>query len=249
MSPPDALDAHLLALATAPRLRSFEEVIERLGALDDALPPSDGLRYFNRLYLTMTEAVVAAARRGEFQDLPFLERLDCTFADLYLAALAAHLSIPGTAPGAWRPLFAGRHRRDLAPIQLALAGVNAHINRDLPVALQRTFVELGTAPDRGGAAHGDYARIDEILEVAQAEAKVWLLTGALAELDRAFGPHDDVVQIWSLGRAREAAWIAGEIRWTLRAAEWLCRAHLESLDRMVGFASRGLLRPLRIVPR
>ena len=38
-------------------VHTIDEVIARLKALDQALPPSDGVRWFNRLYLDVTLAV------------------------------------------------------------------------------------------------------------------------------------------------------------------------------------------------
>jgi hypothetical protein len=241
-------DATLRAIAAGGPCATYADVIARLQALEAALTPSDGLYHFNRLYREMTAAVIDHAQRGLFRDPVFLERLDCAFAELYFAALAAHLQNPVTAPGAWKPLFEARARRDLLPAQLALAGVNAHINRDLPIALVTTFVALGSEPDRDGARFADYVRINLILEAVQADAKSWLLPGALGPIDTALGTTDDVLQIWSLSRARDAAWVASEVRFLLRASSFLSRRHLESLDKLAGFAGRGLLRvavPLR----
>ena len=73
--------------------------------------------------------------------------------------------------------------------------------------------------------------------------KPWLLTGAVAQLDRDFGDVDDAVAMWSLARAREAAWIRGEVLWALRGSKRLTRAYHDALGRTVGFAGRGLLVP------
>jgi Family of unknown function (DUF5995) len=35
----------------------------------------------------------------------------------------------------------------IEPVQFAPAGVNAHINHDLPVAMVRTYTALATKPD------------------------------------------------------------------------------------------------------
>ena len=49
--------------------------------------------------------------------------------------------------------------------------------------------------------------------------------------------------MWDVRRARDAAWTNGQALWALRAEPSLASEFLESLDRMVGFASRGLLIP------
>ncbi|HKU37350.1 MAG TPA: DUF5995 family protein, partial [Polyangiales bacterium] len=75
------------------------------------------------------------------------------------------------------------------------------------------------------------------------EVKTGLITGLLAEGDAALGELDDVIELWSLAHAREAAWSAGELRWHLRDLEYLSKQHLLKLDGLVGLASRGILRP------
>ena len=41
-------------------------------------------------------------------------------------------------PTAWQPLFERRADPGIEPIQFALAGMNAHINHDLPLAVVAT---------------------------------------------------------------------------------------------------------------
>lgn len=235
-------DSRLLSIVSTGSSSSYSDVLAKLRAIDTQLEPEDGLIWFNRLYGAMTAAVIEADRRHTFDDPRFVERLDCCFADLYFDALAAELSDPGTAAHAWGPLFRARYQAGILPVQFAMAGVNAHINRDLPVALVETFLALGGEPDRSLASYADYQTINQILESAQADAKTWLLSGALATADGLLGRVDDVLEMWSLRRAREAAWVAAEVRWALRSYPGLAHHHLEALDKMVGFAGRGLLR-------
>jgi hypothetical protein len=54
---------------------------------------------------------------------------------------------------------------------------------------------------------------------------------------------DDVVAMWDVGRARDAAWTNGQALWALRDEAPLASQFLLALDRMVGLASRGLLMP------
>jgi hypothetical protein len=236
-------DSTLLALASAGPAEVYSDVVARLRAIEAELDESDGLFWFNRLYTLMTSNVIENARRHRFDQPAFLERLDCHFANLYFVALAAHLSDPGTGPSCWEPLFQSRERPGILPLQYALAGVNAHINRDLPVALVTTFLELDLSPDRESVEHSDYLKINSILESTSFEAKAWLLTAVERDLDAGLGQLDDVFAMFSVKRARDAAWVAAEVRWALRGNPVLSRHHLEALDRMVGLASRGLLLP------
>jgi hypothetical protein len=242
-------DSALLAIVSAGPAESYAEVLGRLRAIEAELDPNDGLVWFTRVYGAMTAAVVEYARKQRFEEPLFVERLDCHFANLYFVALAAHLSDPGTGPACWEPLFDARARSGILPVQYAIAGVNAHINRDLPVALTTTFLELDREPSRSSSIHADYQKINAVLESALGDVKLWLLSGALADLDDALGQLDDMLQMWSLKRAREAAWVGGEVRWALRASPLLSRHHLDALDRMVGLSGRGLLHPLAHMAR
>lgn len=83
-----------------------------------------------------------------------------------------------------------------------------------------------------------------MLASVEAQAKSWLLTDALARLESALGTIDDLLALWSLDRARDAAWTTAELRWQLRASPRLLAQNLVVLDRFVGFVSRAVLRPL-----
>ena len=215
-------------------LDTIADVVDRMRATLDPLPPRDGVACFTRLYLAVTEAVGEAAG---FAAPEFLTRLDIRFAELFFGAL-------DHPPRAWAPLVEGRARAGVAPIQFALAGMNAHINRDLPVALVKTFEELGLELDRHGPEHSDYLAVNGLLVETEARVKQDFLTGELAVADEVLGQLDDVIAMWNVERARDAAWTNAEVLWTLRASSDLAKGFMLALDRMVGLAGRGLLRPV-----
>jgi hypothetical protein len=103
--------------------------------IEQALPATDGLWWFNHLYLRVTVAVrQAMSQQQVFRDPAFLHRLDVVFANLYFDAAAAGDTKAATAPPAWRPLLEARTPINRHPLQYALAGMNAHINLDLGIA-------------------------------------------------------------------------------------------------------------------
>ena len=61
--------------------------------------------------------------------------------------------------------------------------------------------------------------------------------------DEVLGRIDDVVAIWSVGEARNAAWTHAQMLWAVRGNAGLTTAFEDALDGTVGFASRGLLVP------
>jgi hypothetical protein len=215
-------------------------------AIAAPLPRGDGVSCFTRLYLAVTEGVKTDLGRTAFRDPRFVERLDIVFAGLFFDALNAFEARPGSEPHAWSPLFQARGRRGIAPLQFAFAGMNAHINRDLPVALVTTSRELGLEVDDGTPQHADFVSVNAQLAATEARVKHEYVTGWLRRLDRVvhrFDRIDDVVAMWDVARARDAAWTNGEALWAIRDSPDLSQAYLDSLDRMVGFAGRGLLVP------
>ena len=221
-------------------VHTIDDVIARMRELDDALPPRDGVAYFNRLYLATSENVATAANDGSFVHRDFLLALDVAFANLYFAALRA-VEMGVAPPPAWRPLIAARQSPAIAPLQFALAGMNAHINRDLPVALVETFTALTLVMARPSAEATDYDRINGVLARTEAEVAAAYMTPLMQELDREFDGVEDVAAIWCVRTARAAAWSNGASLWHLRAHPTLSADYLATLDRMVGFAGRGLL--------
>ena len=222
------------------------DVIERMRAITAALPPSDGVACFTALYLAVTEAVYDALRPGAFRDPRFVRWLDVVFANLFFEALRDLTLRTRPAPRAWRPLVERRDRRGIAALQFALAGMNAHINRDLPVALVETWRALRIEPSRPSPQYDDFTRINDVLAETEERVKARFATGALGHLDRALGRDDDVLAMWNVRRAREAAWSNGETLWALRHTPHLRGRFLTTLDGLVGFASRGLLRQLSL---
>jgi hypothetical protein len=225
---------------------TIPEVIARLQAIETAAPRKDGVACFARLYRQVTEGVDAEVMGRGFEDGRFLERLDVCFAGLFFAALDAWERDPASAPSAWVPLFEQRARRGVTPLQFALAGMNAHINRDLPVALVTTCRELGLDLREGSPEQADFERVNVLLAQVEAKIKRFYLSGWLAFVDRIvhrFHRIDDIVAMWNVGRARDAAWTNGHALWALRDEQLLASEFLEVLDRMVGFAGRGLLVP------
>jgi hypothetical protein len=192
-------------------------VIGRLEQLEAALPRRDGVGYFNELYLETTRVVASELDARGFEDPRFLARLDVVFAGLYLEAVeaAGHAE---QVPRAWDPLFDARRRRRIASIQFAIAGMNAHINYDLCLALVETCRRLRISPKRNTAQFRDFLHVNEILKRTEARIKRRFATGLAGVGDEALGRLDDVLAIWNIARARDAAWVHAETLWALRGS-------------------------------
>ena len=237
-----------LAAAVAPApVSTIADAIGVMQAIDQALPEADGLKWFNVMYLAVTEAIEEAVVAGNvFSDDAWVVYLDVAFANLYFGTVAGSLGGAIPVPPAWQPVFDTRLDPHVARIQHALAGMNAHVNRDLVWALVETHAGMGTTPDRGSVQFQDFKIVDAILASVESQVKPLLLTGVLPALDGTLGPLDDVLAMWSVVRAREAAWINSDVLWSLGALAFLRASFLEALDRTTGFAGRGLLLPTQL---
>ena len=222
---------------------SIAGAIAVMTAIDAALPECDGVKWFNRLYLRVTVTVGNAVHAAHFHDTAFLSKLDVVFANQYFSALTAGLTRVDAAPSAWRPLLTARERRGIARIQFALAGMNAHINRDLPDGIVQTFAALGGDPITDQRREQDFNRVNDRLEQVEREVKTEFAVGAIEIVDRLGGDIDDAVAMWKVRAARSAAWTNAQVLWGLRSMPALRDRFFGRLDSLVGMSSRGLLLP------
>ena len=223
---------------------SIDAAIAVMNAIDATLPDDDGVKWFNRLYLRVTVGVGGAVRGDEFQDPTFLTKLDVVFANLYFSALAAGMADLEATPSAWRPLMRSRNNRAIARIQFALAGMNAHINRDLPDGIVQTFRALGGDPITNRAREQDFESVNDLLERVEQQVKSELTVGVLGAIDDLGGPIDDAVAMWNVRAARSAAWTNAQVLWGLGDFPFLRDRFFDRLDSLVGMSSRGLLLPI-----
>ncbi len=219
---------------------TIDEVIQWMEEIDAEVPPSDGVGYFNRLYLQTTLEIQHRRIAAGFEDSGFLERLDVDFANMYFAA---HLASEQhrEPPSGWAALFHARSRPGTLPIQFALAGMNVHVNHDLPIAVVRACQAMDRIPAEDTPAYRDFQRTNDILQDVNLRVRQWFESGAVATMDAACGRLDDAMEMWCLADLRRLAWRHAELLWRLRGHADLQRAFLESLTAMVDVATKGLL--------
>ncbi|BFV55616.1 DUF5995 family protein [Kitasatospora sp. CMC57] len=223
---------------TISEIPTVDQVIERMRQVQATLPPGDGVGVFNGMYLTVTELVQQRLTAGYFDDPAAMARLDAIFAGRWLAAVDADAR--GARPTTcWRPLFELRGHRGIHLLQFALAGMNAHIEHDLPLSVVDLCRELGREP---AAFEADYLRINALLAQVEDQVRDELLPGPEV-LDLA-DPLLHVIGVWSIDRAREAAWSTTATLWELREIPFVRDAMAATLSSSVGMVSRALLTPL-----
>ncbi len=228
------------ALPVGPPATSIAEAITRMQQIETALPTSDGLACFNRMYLEVTQQVNDGISQGFYSDPEFMQHLDVVFANIYFAAVDAVVAEPTDLPAAWQPLLEVRSNPGIYPIQFALAGMNAHINHDLPIAVVQTCTGLGIAPDQG-THHDDYQKVDGILDAAEQSIRQSFESSVVLEADHRAQMVLDLVGNWSINSARDVAWDTALALWRCRGVATVEDLLMNGLARTVAMASRCLL--------
>jgi len=221
-----------LSVAVADAPASIADVIHVMQEIDANCLDTDGLKWFNWLYLQVTKEVQTHVQSGAVGDPLWLADLDVQFARLYFGALHSFLEGNPT-PECWQELFQRRNDSRLGRIQFALAGINAHINHDLPEALVATG-QL-TAPH-----YADYTALNATLDSLIEAAKKTLMVRLPGDPLPAVSQLEDALAGWSVAAVRETAWQNAEILSHLGSVPQLSANFLNTLD-VLTRAGNGVL--------
>ena len=219
---------------------TLAEALTRMRDIASDLPASDGAGVFNGVYLKVTEMMEdRLTEGGVFRDDAFVNDLDVRFADYWFSAYDAS----SDKPKAWAPLFTARANTKIVPIQFALAGMNAHIENDLPLAVVETCTARGCAPADPGVRE-DYDTVNKLLASVEAEIRRSFLTEVENSIDNHYEPVAHLICSWDIEKARDFAWLTVETLWELRRVNHLFDAFVETLSSTVGMGSQLLLTPV-----
>src|SRR4051794_29391881 len=100
-------------LSTPPQ--TIAQVLATMQTLDGLMADNDGLKWFNWLYMEVTDAVEQRVAGGGFADPKWLAELDVQFARLYFSALRNWIG-GSPAPGCWTTVFTRRQQGAIARI-------------------------------------------------------------------------------------------------------------------------------------
>jgi hypothetical protein len=185
---------------------TIDEVLKRMESIDQLLPDGDGLKWFNRLYMMVTREVDLRPPAGGWKDADWLLLLDVVFAGFYFRAVAGFLSGASAVPNSWNAMLSARFTAGIDRIQFALAGMNAHINHDLSLALLATDQEMNVEPAEGSAQHVDYEAVNGLLNTVMPSALEMLASGVLGGLAQDTGKVGRILAFWDMCSARDLAW-------------------------------------------
>jgi hypothetical protein len=234
-----ATDNQLIQIASGPASATIDEVLDLMQRIDNLLPSGDGLKWFNLLYMRVTQEVDSNPPQGGWKDPVWLTHLDVVFAQFYRTAILNWLNHSADVPNSWKALFEARFRPGIERIQFALAGMNAHINHDLALALIQTDVELNLTPGRTSPEHDDFEHVNGLLEAALPQALQFLAAGILGELAQDTGKIGRLLAIWNVRAARDLAWDFAD---HLRSLTGMARTTaLTAQDQITGVVGRSLL--------
>ena len=188
------------------RFRTIDDVVQGFDALEVRFRAAGDRRaIFVTLYGTVSTEIRARLAQRFFSDNEWVARYAVTFGNLYLDALddyEAHRR--DRVPKAWRLCFDLARSAEGLVVQDMLLGINAHVNHDLPFALEAISID----PDRA-RRHGDHGAVNAVLAsvVERATARIAeLYAPGLAPLDEIAGPLDELLGLFSLQVARDSAW-------------------------------------------
>ena len=170
----------------------------------------DGRAVFLDCYARMTDAVVTAVRKDCFDDGDWVLLLLERFASYYDASIDGGDS-GAIIPEPWVLAHAAAVGNDAHPMQLLLAGVNAHINYDLVLTLIDLLEpEWPTLDDAAvERRRQDYDAINQVIaETADLVQDRVLERRApwLDLLDRGLGRWDERLAVRLLGGWRSRVW-------------------------------------------
>jgi len=234
-------DARLFQIVNSAAPTAIADVLAVMQSIDGLLPSNDGLKWFNKLYLMVTQRIDLQPPPNGWEDATWLTRLAVIFANFYFTAIADVLEQNPDVASSWQALFEARNKTGVDRIQFALTGMNAHINHDLALALLQTNEELHMTPTLESPEHNDYEQVNGLLEQVLPSALNVLAAAIVGELAEDTGKVGRLLAIWNVRAARDLAWdFAGHLRNLEGASRVLA---LEAQDKLSGVIGRTLLLP------
>jgi hypothetical protein len=196
----------LVALTKAP-YPNYWEAYRGIARLEQHfLQAGDRRAIFATVYALTTRRIAESIDRGLYRNAAWMGQYQTEFANHYRKALLGYAQGErGRVPKVWLVAFDRAKSGQTLILQDALLGMNAHINFDLPFAIEKVHL----SPDTHGR-HADHTLVNQTL--AQVTQEIVSALGTLygatnyALLADALGPLDDLWLKSGMASARENAW-------------------------------------------
>jgi Family of unknown function (DUF5995) len=194
---------------SAGRVQCVDKTIREMTRRFDAFT-CDHNAIFSLTYLRVTEEYRRTVEGPFFEDTPFVNYEDGLFASYYFAAFDAWAAGRiEEVPPAWRVAFDAAKAHAVSATGDLLLGINAHVQRDLPLVLY----SIGLVRADGTSRKADHDRVNIILNRVEDDI--------VAEISRRFDPTaddanlpttlDDATVFQLLAGWREKAWRNAEL--------------------------------------
>jgi hypothetical protein len=222
---------------------TIDQIITQLETIiADAIQTGSRAGYFAALYHKVTCKVKEGILAGEFEDGQRMERLDVIFASRYIAAY--HQWQQKQQPSAsWALAFGIFTKRRKMVLQHLLAGMNAHINLDLGVAVVQVANEFNQPLS---LVHKDFNSINTILSALTYEVINELnQVSPLLSLAGLHAQNNSILIQFALGNARDGAWCFAEDLYTRKDQDYLNL--IGSRDGDINKLGQGIINPVGIL--
>jgi len=220
--------------------RSLDDIVDGLTALEARYRAAGDRRaIFATLYLLVSTEMRARVERGLFEDNAWVRRYAVAFANLYREAIVAYdAGNQARVPKAWRLCFDLNRAGTGLVLTDMLLGVNAHVNHDLPHALNGISIE----PDRE-QRYRDHCAVNAVLAAVTETATQRisaLYAPGIGGLDTLAHNIDEMLSAFSLDVARESAWESAVSLANARAA-----GERDRVMTLIGIRAAAVARLLR----
>jgi len=160
---------------------------------------------FASVYTLTTLRMAQSIDAGDYSNTSWMRSYQTRFANYYREALHEYvLGHRSQVPNAWLKAFDAAQSGQSLIIQDILLGMNAHINFDLPFAIEAVKISPNTT-----SRYLDHTRVNTVLaEVGDTitTALAGLYGTQYAALDQAMGPLDELFLATGMATARQTAW-------------------------------------------
>jgi len=185
---------------------TIDDVLTQLeDIIAGSIRTNDRMGYFAALYYKVTASVKDGIAKGQFQNGTLMERLDVTFANRYLGALAAWRNNQPLSDS-WRIAFETTKKSSALVLQQLLLGMSAHINLDLGIAAAE--ISAGQMD----SVQADFNSINTVISALtyQVVNDIDRMSPLLSLLGLHYNNQTSILIQFSIDNARDGAWCFAE---------------------------------------
>jgi hypothetical protein len=222
---------------------TIDQIITELDAIiANAIATGNRAGYFAALYHKVTCRVKEGILGGEFENGARMEQLDVIFASRYITAY--HQWQQKQQPSAsWALAFSILDKSSKVVLQHLLAGMNAHINLDLGIAVVEVANNLNQPLS---LVHKDFNAINTILSALTYEVINELnQVSPLLSLAGLHAQNNSILIQFALGNARDGAWCFAEDLVGRKEQDYINAINQRDAD--INKLGLGIIRPVGLL--